>query len=177
MDFVAIDFETANAKRNSPCSIALSVVENNQIVAEFYSLIKPDTEFSWRNIQIHGITENDVKDAPSFPELWPHIKSFFTPDKLVVAHNAPFDVSVLKRTLEFYGIPQPTFNVIDTVKTSKDFFTDFENHKLDTICHNLNITLKNHHNALADCVACAQILLYQTKRFGEQHLAKYIKQK
>ena len=74
MNFIAIDFETANPKRYSACSLALTVVKNNQIADQFYSLIKPDTDFSWRNIQVHGITEKQVQNAPSFPELWPHIQ-------------------------------------------------------------------------------------------------------
>ena len=61
MDFVAFDFETANAKRNSACSLALSVVRNGQIVDEFYSLINPQAEFAPTNIRIHGIRPADVK--------------------------------------------------------------------------------------------------------------------
>ena len=119
MNFVAFDFETANAKRNSACSLALTVVQKNQIVDELYSLINPKTNFDYRNIAIHGIKPQMVADSPDFSELWPHIESFFTPESLVVAHNAPFDCSVLTRTLEKYGISAPHFNVIDTVKTSR----------------------------------------------------------
>ena len=100
MNFVAFDFETANAKRNSACSLALTVVQNNQIVDELYSLINPKTNFDYRNIAIHGIKPQMVADSPDFSELWPHIESFFTPESLVVAHNAPFDCSVLTRTLD-----------------------------------------------------------------------------
>ena len=96
MDFVAIDFETANGKRDSACSLALTVVQNNQIVDELYSLIKPESDFFWRNIQIHGIKPEMVADSPKFNELWPHIQQFFGPDQIVVAHNARFDNSVLK---------------------------------------------------------------------------------
>ncbi len=55
MNFVAMDFETANAKRYSACSLALTIVRNNHIEDEFYSLINPGVPFSWRNIQFHGI--------------------------------------------------------------------------------------------------------------------------
>lgn len=73
MNFVAFDFETANAKRNSACSLALTVVQNNQIVDELYSLINPKTNFDYRNIAIHGIKPQMVADSPDFSELWPHI--------------------------------------------------------------------------------------------------------
>ena len=175
MNFVAIDFETANPKRYSACSLALTVVKNNQIADQFYSLIKPDTDFSWRNIQVHGITEKQIQNAPSFPELWPHIQNFFTPNNLIVAHNASFDSSVLLRTLEHYDITLPHYQLLDTLRTSKKFFKDFENHKLDTICNNLNIDLKHHHNALFDSTACAEILLYQANLFGEDQLQPFIK--
>lgn len=167
MNFVAFDFETANAKRNSACSLALTVVQNNQIVDELYSLINPKTNFDYRNIAIHGIKPQMVADSPDFSELWPHIESLFTPESLVVAHNAPFDCSVLTRTLEKYGIDVPHFNVIDTVKTSKQFY-DFQDNKLDTLCQNLEIDLAHHHNALDDSQACAKILLSQLQNFGDR---------
>lgn len=65
MNFVAMDFETANGQRDSACSIALVVVRNDQIVDQFYTLIKPETYFSSRNSQIHGIYEEDVAQALS----------------------------------------------------------------------------------------------------------------
>lgn len=59
MNFVAIDFETANYQRDSACSLALTVVRDNQVVDEFYTLINPEVEFNYRNTQIHGISEED----------------------------------------------------------------------------------------------------------------------
>ena len=77
MNFVAMDFETASGKRWSACSLSLVVVRQNQIVDEFYTLINPQTPFFWRNVQIHGIHEKDVANAPVFPEVWEHIQPFF----------------------------------------------------------------------------------------------------
>ena len=173
MNFVSFDFETANARRSSACSLALTVVRNNQIVDELYSLINPNAEFDGRNIGIHGITPSMVRNAPDFSELWPHISGFFTPESLVVAHNAPFDCSVLCRTLESYGMEAPHFNVIDTVKTSRNFYS-FADNKLDTICGNLDITLNHHHNSLDDSQACAEILLNQIQSFGLESLKPFI---
>ncbi|WP_334115699.1 3'-5' exonuclease [Ligilactobacillus sp.] len=172
MNFVAFDFETANAKRNSACSLALTVVQNNQIVDELYSLINPKTDFDYRNIAIHGIKPQMVVDSPDFSELWPHIENFFTTESLVVAHNAPFDCSVLCRTLESYNIEPPHFNVIDTVKTSRSLY-DLPDNKLDTICENLDINLKHHHNALDDSQACAEILLKQLECFGPEKIKPF----
>lgn len=175
MNFVALDFETANAKRASACSIALAIVRNNQVSHEFYSLINPETDFSWCNIDVHGIHERDVANAPTFPEVWAHIAPLFTANKLVVAHNASFDNSVLKRSLERYQMPLTHYLTLDTLKTSKQFYPQMVNHKLNTVCDELHIDLEHHHNALDDSVACANILLTQQQQFGPDALRQFVK--
>lgn len=70
MNFVAMDFETANHQAHSACSLALVMVQNSQIVDEYYTLIQPETPFFWRNVQIHGIHQEDVRNAPKFPDVW-----------------------------------------------------------------------------------------------------------
>lgn len=175
MNFVAMDFETAGPERHSAVSLALVVVRNNQVVDEFYSLIKPETPFHWRNIQIHGIHEKDVVDAPKFPEIWQTIQQFYDQDKLVIAHNAPFDNGVLKSTLEYYGIPAPHYLSLDTARTSRKLFPEFPNHKLNTVAAELGINLEHHHNALDDSLAAANILIYEEEHFGPDQLKKMVK--
>lgn len=175
MNFVAMDFETANGQRDSACSIALVVVRNDQIVDQFYTLIKPETYFSSRNSQIHGIYEEDVAQAPKFDQVWPHIAPFFTPQKLVVAHNATFDIGVLRSTLQHYDIPEPHYLALDILTTSRRLYPQFENHKLNTLCANLEIPLENHHNALADSIACAKILIKEAQEFGTDPLKQVTK--
>lgn len=166
MNFVAFDFETANGQRDSACSIALAIVRNDRIVDTFYSLIKPETSFSAYNSKIHGIYESDVVDAPKFNQLWPHIAQFFTPNQLIVAHNATFDISVLRSTLQHYAILPPHYLALDTLVTSRRLYPNFENHKLNTVSASLGIQLEHHHNALDDTIACANILLRQAQDFG-----------
>ena len=175
MDFVAMDYETASAQRASACSIALVVVEQDQIVDSFYSLINPETAFSARNIQVHHITPAMVADAPTFPELWPHIAPLFTADRIVTAHNSPFDVSVLRKTLERYRLPEAHYQVIDTVKTSRALLPGLDNYRLDTVSSALQIPLTHHHNALEDSYACARILLSQAHQFGVARLNAWLK--
>ena len=88
----------------------------------------------------------------------------------MVAHNASFDCSVLAGCLDYYGLEQPNYLSLCTVKTSRKLFPEFPNHKLNTVCENLNITLNNHHDALEDSRACAEILLQQEQRFGVEPL-------
>lgn len=175
MDFVAMDYETAAAQRASACSIALVVVEHDLIVDSFYSLINPEMPFSARNIQVHHITPDMVADAPTFPEVWPHIKHFFTADRIITAHNSPFDVSVLRKSLERYQLPEAHYQVIDTVKTSRALLPGLQNYRLDTVSSAMAIPLEHHHNALADSYACARILLGQAQRFGVERLNPWLK--
>lgn len=177
MNFVAIDFETASAKRHSAVSLALVVVRNDQIVDQFYTLLKPDTAFSNRNSQIHGIYEEDVVNAPTFKDIWPTIAPFFQEEKMVIAHNATFDVSVLKACLDYYALPDAHFQVLDTLKTSRKLMPDLVNHKLNTVSDALDISLENHHNALADAIACAEILIRQGQLFGLEPLKQAVRYK
>lgn len=174
MNFYAIDFETASYAKHSACSVALVQVENSKIVGEYYSLIKPETDFFWKNIQIHGIRPENVTDAPKFPDVWKQIQSCFHSNSLVVAHNAGFDCGVLAGCLDYYNIEQPSYLSLCTVKTSRKLFPEFPNHKLNTVCENLNIQLDNHHDALEDSRACAEILLHQEKLFGIEPLKKLV---
>lgn len=158
MDFVAIDFETANEKRNSACSLGITVVENNKIIEEKYWLIKPyEMRFEPMNIWIHGIKEEDVENEKTFLEAWGEIKPYLD-GKLVVAHNASFDISVLRKTLDSYDISYPNLSYFCSMTMSRNFYPYLENSKLNTINEHLGYKF-NHHNASADASASANIVL------------------
>ena len=158
MNFIAIDFETANEKRASACSLGLTIVENGQVIKQLYYLIKPkELRFNPMNTWIHGLRAHDVKEAKEFNELWPELKPYFT-NTFIVAHNASFDISVLRATLDAYHIPYPSFNYACTMLLAKNFFPMLENAKLNTVNHHLGLEF-NHHHAGADAYACANILL------------------
>lgn len=174
MNFIAMDFETATYEAHSACSLALVMVKNSKIVGEYYSLIKPETEFYWKNIQIHGIHPEDVVDAPKFPEVWQEIQKYYQENRLIVAHNAGFDTKVLAGCLDYYHLPQPTYQSLCTVRTSRRLFPEMPNHRLNTVCEELGILLEHHHDALEDSRACAEILLYQEEHFGVDPLKKLV---
>lgn len=177
MDFVAMDFETANNHADSACSLALALIENNQIIDTFYTLINPQAPFNRRNIAIHHIRPQDVQTAPTFEQVWSHIKALFNQQHLITAHNAAFDTRVLKNCLQKYQIIPPCYNVIDTLKTSRHFFPDLPNHRLNTVCEALGIDLEHHHHALDDTLACAEILLQTQAQFGTEALQNLIQLK
>lgn len=176
MNFIAMDFETANRYPESACSLALVMVRNNQIIDRFYTVINPQMPFDAQNIKVHQITADDVKDAPTMAEVWEKIKTLYQPGMLVAAHNARFDTNVLKKSLARYNISEPHYLVLDSLKTSRILEPELDNHKLDRVSQALNVELWHHHNALSDSEACAGILLKQIKKFGEDTLKQFVYQ-
>ncbi|MDX2046329.1 MAG: exonuclease domain-containing protein [Chitinophagaceae bacterium] len=158
MNFIAIDFETATADRDSPCEIGLTFVEDNQIVETKSWLIKPIySEFDYFNILIHGIQPSDVADKPEFNELWSELKPLVE-NQFLIAHNAGFDFSVLRKTLQAYQLPFPTLNYSCSYIFSKKVWHGLPAYDLKTLCKINSIDLK-HHRAGADSKATAELSL------------------
>ena len=159
LDFVAIDFETANKTSNSACSLAAVTVEDGQIVKKAYSLIKPPfMKFDDACIAIHHIQPEEVLEKPTFDELWPAIYENHLKDKVVIAHNAKFDMDVLRATLTHYDLNWPNFLYGCTVKLSRKVWPDLMNHKLNTMGLFLGVDF-NHHHALDDALTCAKVAI------------------
>ncbi len=160
MNFLAIDFETANYYRHSACAVGLVKVKNNEIIKRKFFLIKPPQKqfyFSY----LHGITWDDVKNELTFEEVWPKMKSFFSGVDFVVAHNASFDKAVLKKCCEYYDLEYPDKIFLCTVQLSRRLWNIYPTN-LPTVCDHFKIPLK-HHDALSDTEACAQIMLRAIK--------------
>src|SRR5699024_4504343 len=103
MNFVSIDFETANEKRNSPCAIGLVVVNESGIIDEYYSLINPLMSFRSFNTAIHGLRGDDVAAALSSAEIWRTLSGYLS-NNVAVAHNASFDMSVIRHTRDYFNL-------------------------------------------------------------------------
>lgn len=154
--FVAIDFETANSMRNSACSIGIAIIENLKIIETRHWLIKPpESYFNPFNISIHGITPENVKDKPTFDLLWPEIRSYLD-NNLIIAHNASFDLGVLRHVLSNYNIDYPRSLYSCTWQISRKIWNGLLSHRLDSVSDHLGIEF-NHHNAEEDALACAEI--------------------
>ena len=165
MDFVAIDFETATSCWDSICSMGICVVENNKVKEIKEILIKPvPFEFKEMNISIHGITPDMVRDKPTIHEIWDDVRHYVQ-NKLVVAHNASFDVGALRKTLDGCGIELPTFKYICTVKLSQIAYPELPSHKLINLGDSLGINF-SHHTACDDAYACAEVLLHILRDFN-----------
>lgn len=148
MTFTAIDFETAQGRRWSICQVGLVRVVEGRIVHEISQLVRPPDNFYWpRWSELHGITAQDTVCAPDFAEVWPVIEPFITGQE-VVAHNASFDLSCLRQTLELYRLPVPHLLGRCTYRIYRKGLAE--------LCHNYGISL-DHHHALSDARACAEL--------------------
>ncbi|MFD0853411.1 3'-5' exonuclease, partial [Actinomadura adrarensis] len=130
--WVAIDFETANALRASPCSVGLVKVKDGQLVEEWSSLIRPPDGYDYFdpfNVGIHGITADRVRGAPGWPETLERIVQFVG-DTPFVAHNAAFDIGVLADTSQAIGIPVPDLRFACTLVVARRTWTGLLSYKL-----------------------------------------------
>lgn len=177
MEFVALDFETANTSRNSVCSIGIVTIKDGKIIDEYYRLIRPKyLYFNPDNIAVHGITQEMVMDKPSFEQLWPEIFTRLQ-HKHVVAHFAKFDINVLRSTLNAHYLPLPNFEYICSWILAKKAFPNLERHSLDIVAKHIGFEFQ-HHNALEDAKACAAIvnnILQKTNAQDLLHLASIYK--
>ncbi len=168
MDFVAIDFETANGSRNSACSLGVVIVEQGRIKDRRYSLIDPKTTFQRYCTYIHGITERAVKGAPTFSDIYPVLFEMLN-GKVIVAHNAPFDVAVLKASCDGRGLAMPAVDPFCSVEMSRVAWPELPHHRLNSLAEQFNLELK-HHNAIGDATACAQLVLICAEQFGANNI-------
>ena len=139
--FAAIDFETADYKQDSACSVGIVVVRSGRITKRFHSLIRPPRkQFVPDFVDLHGISWQMVREERTFAEVWPEFAPILLGVDFVAAHNANFDISVLNACCLAGGItPQPR-------------------NRLPDMCQHLGIPFSKHHDALADAEACARIV-------------------
>ncbi|MDQ0825263.1 DNA polymerase-3 subunit epsilon [Arthrobacter sp. B2I5] len=173
LDFTAIDFETANGFRGSPCSVGLTKVRGGRIVAEASWLMRPPAgydHFDYHNVRIHGITPADVAGTPRFGELFPEIGAFIG-DDVLAAHNAAFDLGVIRSALEVSGLPGPAYDYVCTVMLSRRCYSLVSN-SLPFAAEEAGVPLVNHHDAAEDARACAGILIDIAARNGANSIAE-----
>ena len=156
MNFVAIDFETANNARDSACSVGLVKVVNGEIADTAVRLIRPPTrEFLYT--YVHGLAWKDVAKSSGFGELWPELAPMLEGARFLAAHNAAFDKGVLAACCARHGIAAPALPFKCTVQMARRAWNLYPT-KLSNVCEALGIQL-NHHEALSDALACARIVL------------------
>lgn len=157
-NFAAIDFETANRQCSSICSVGIVIVREGEMVERIYRLIRPRPNYYSRfNTAIHGIADADTAEVPDFPEVWEEIAPKIETLPLV-AHNSVFDEGCLKAAHALYRMEYPFYPFYCTCRASRRVFGPaLPNHKLSTVAAYIGYNLENHHHALADAEACAEI--------------------
>lgn len=160
VNFTAIDFETAKSNKCA-CQLGIVVVRKGIIIEEKCFLIKPpDNKYNYHTIKVHGIKPKDTENSPTFNDIWPEVKPYLQ-RQVVVSHNSTFDIGVIKNDCEYYGItPCKMLGFVCTCSLH-----DFRS--LEDTCELYDINLLNHHNALDDARACANIYLKYLKIEGE----------
>lgn len=173
--FAAIDFETANGKRSSICSLGIAIVEDNRIIDSIYSLVRPFPNYytQWTTA-IHGLTLEDTNSAPDFEEVWAKIAPQLA-DIPLVAHNSPFDEGCLKAAHQVYDLAYPKYPFYCTCRLSRRMYPFLVNHQLQTVAAHCGYDLANHHHAMADAYACAHIAVTMMREKGVERLEDLLK--
>lgn len=167
MDFTAIDFETANSSTASACAVGLARVRDGVVVATDGWLMRPPPghdEFHPRNVEIHGITPKDVVSAPGWSDQLDRLRDFLGNDVLV-AHNAGFDMSVMRRACAATGDELAPYRYMCSVQLSRSVYV-LPSHSLPYAAAAAGFLEFQHHDASADALACAHIVIDAARRTG-----------
>jgi len=162
LDYVAIDFETANTYANSACSVGLVRFIDGKEVASVYSLIRPAKMYfipEWTE-EIHHISYDDVRNKPQFAEVWDTVVAPFlaqVPGLPLVAHNAAFDMNVIRSCMDYYGMPVPDLYYFDSLKVAQKTWPWLDCHRLTYLGETFLIKYKAH-DALDDSRTCGKIV-------------------
>jgi DNA polymerase-3 subunit epsilon len=171
LDYIAIDFETANQYKNSACSVGLVRFIDGQEADSCYSLIHPAKMYfipEWTE-QIHHISYNDVRNKPYFPEIWNTMVMPFinkTPGIPLVAHNGNmFDMPVIKSCCEYFGMPLPDFEYFDSLIVARRTWPEMKTHQLTVLGKHFGIEYLAH-DALEDSRTCGKLIKIAADKWG-----------
>lgn len=176
VDFTAIDFETANSHAASACAVGLVRVRGGVVEDRAQWLIKPPAgrdAFLPFNIKIHGITPEMVETAREWAEQLEELRDFIGAD-IAVAHNAGFDMGVIKAACAETVTPTPKLRYLCSVQVSRKTY-DIPSHRLPLSAAAAGFGEFRHHEALADAEACAAIIIDAAKRHEVDDVASLAK--
>lgn len=173
LDFTAIDFETANNSSASACAVGLTRVRDGRVVATAGWLIKPPAghdRFFELNIGIHGIRPGDVASAADWTTQLADLTAFIG-DDVLVAHNAGFDMTVLRRACEVTDAECPPYRYVCSLQVSRKTY-DLASYRLPLVAAAAGFLDFPHHDATADALACAHIMIDAAQRAGAQDVVE-----
>ena len=169
LDFAAVDFETAGPSAASACSVGVVVVESGRVVDRVGWLIRPPAGhdvFSEWNVRIHGIQPHQVVDALSWADQMADLLDALG-DRPVVAHNARFDMGVIKAACFATGVRTPPLDYFCSLRIARRTYA-LTSYRLPVAAMAAGFEDFPHHDALADAEACAAIVVHAAKRHGAE---------
>ena len=172
LNFIALDFETANQKRGSVIQIGIAKIRNGEVIKTATEFITPPpglSRFDFQCVRVHGIKAADVVGAPTWPEILDRI-SRFARDMPLVGHNVSVERSCIVQASEAHGLIAPEFNYYCSLKLAKRVYPTEATHSLGKLSASLGLPSFAHHDAGADAVACARLVLDAAARTGARSL-------
>jgi DNA polymerase-3 subunit epsilon len=165
LNFVALDVETANADMASICQIGIAKFTEGQLAEEWSTLINPEDYFDYINIDIHGITEESVKDSPTFPEII-NTLDLLLKNTICVSHTH-FDRVSIVRAFEKYNLVAIETVWLDSARVARRTWEEcaWGGYGLANVCEKIGYSFR-HHDALEDAKASGQILLAAINKTG-----------
>ena len=164
--FFTLDVETANAWSGSICQIGLAQSQGGEITAEFDLLVDPEVPFDWFNVELHGISADTVRGHPVFRDSWPRVAKIV--GDAPVFHHGHFDRSAINAACKASGLNAAQDNWLDSTLVVRRFWPEFskKGYGLKSVAEHLGFEFE-HHDALEDARATAQILQHILSESGE----------
>ena len=168
--FVVFDLETTGigAKSNEIIEIGAVRIEDGKMTDTYSRFVNPLRPIPYQIQELTGINDSMVADAPTIDSILPEFLEFCG-NSVMVAHNAGFDMGFIEQKAKDRGITTD-FTVIDTVAVARAVLTDLKRYKLDTIAKKLGVSLENHHRAVDDATATAEIFLKLVAKLEEKEI-------
>ena len=169
--YVVFDLETTgfSSIKDKIIEIGAVKVENGVITDKFSTFVNPKVPIPFEITNLTGITDDMVMEAPDIETILPQFLEFVG-DAVLVAHNASFDVSFIEQNCRYQDIT-PDFTSVDTVAMARILLPTLSKFKLNVVANALHISLENHHRAVDDAGATAEIFV----KFVEMLRARNIK--
>lgn len=173
--YVVFDVETTglSSAYDTIIEIAAVRVKNGEIIGKYESFANPHHPLSATTIQLTGIKDSDVKDAPDVKQVMEEFVAFCE-DAILVAHNATFDMGFIYASCKRDQVEVPAYSVIDTLELARFLYPDLRNHRLNTLAKRFDIELTQHHRAIYDTEATAYLFIKFLDELLEQGIVNLL---